>query len=105
VDAAFSAAKAAQKQWARTPLNQRAEALHRVAALLREHGQPIADVLVKEIAKPVKDAFTEVIRSADLIDYTAEEGVRFLGQGELLAADSFPGQTRNKLALVSKVGP
>lgn len=43
-------------------------------------------------------------RSADLIDYTAEEGLRSLGQGELLNSDSFPGQTRNKLCLVSKVG-
>jgi hypothetical protein len=42
-------------------------------------------------------------RSADLIDYTAEEGLRSLGQGELLNSDSFPGQTRNKLCLVSKV--
>ncbi len=47
---------------------------------------------------------TEVVRSADLLDYTAEEGVRFLGEGQLLASDSFPGQSRNKLALVSKVG-
>lgn len=45
-----------------------------------------------------------ISRSADLIDYTAEEGLRALGQGELLNSDSFPGQTRNKLCLVSKVG-
>jgi glyceraldehyde-3-phosphate dehydrogenase (NADP+) len=46
---------------------------------------------------------TEVIRSADLIDYTAEEGLRSLGEGQLLTSDSFPGQPRNKLCLVSKV--
>ncbi|KAI8474767.1 MAG: NADP-dependent glyceraldehyde-3-phosphate dehydrogenase [Monoraphidium minutum] len=103
VDAAFAGAKAAQRQWARTPLCKRAELLHRVAALMREHPQPMADCLVKEIAKPAKDSLSEVIRSADLIDYTAEEGVRALGEGELLNSDSFPGQTRNKLCLVSKV--
>jgi acyl-CoA reductase-like NAD-dependent aldehyde dehydrogenase len=47
--------------------------------------------------------FAEVIRSADLIDYTAEEGLRSLGEGQLLTSDSFPGQPRNKLCLVSKV--
>lgn len=71
---------------------------------MREHAQPMADCLVKEVAKPKKDSYTEVVRSADLIDYTAEEGVRSLGEGQLLNSDSFPGQSRNKLCLVSKVG-
>jgi len=60
VNQIFAAAQGAQKAWARTPLFQRAEALHRVAALMREHAQPIADCLVREIAKPSKDALTEV---------------------------------------------
>ena len=46
----------------------------------------------------------EVVRSADLLSYTAEEGARFLGEGQLLASDSFPGQDRTKLCLASKVG-
>jgi hypothetical protein len=62
VDEAFAAAKAAQRAWARTPLWQRAALLHKVAALMRDHAQPMADCLVKEIAKPSKDALTEVIR-------------------------------------------
>lgn len=62
VDAAYQAAKAAQKSWAKTPLWKRAELLHKVAALMREHAQPMADCLVKEIAKPAKDALTEVVR-------------------------------------------
>ena len=47
---------------------------------------------------------TEVVRSAELIDYTAEEGVRSLGEGKLLLPDSFAGTPRNKLCLTSKVG-
>jgi glyceraldehyde-3-phosphate dehydrogenase (NADP+) len=62
VDAAFAAAKAAQRGWARTPLWKRAALLHQAAALMREHAQPMADCLVKEIAKPAKDALTEVVR-------------------------------------------
>jgi glyceraldehyde-3-phosphate dehydrogenase (NADP+) len=99
----FASAKAAQKSWAKTPLWQRAEVIHKVAALMRQHAQPMADCLVKEVAKPAKDALTEVLRSADLLDYTAEEGVRVLGAGDLLLPDSFPGQQRNKLCLASKV--
>lgn len=103
VNKIFAAAKAAQQSWAKTPLWKRAEYLHKVAAVMREQAQPMADCLVKEIAKPAKDSLTEVIRSADLIDYTAEEGLRSLGEGQLLTSDSFPGQSRNKLCLVSKV--
>lgn len=104
VDAVFKAAKAAQQSWAKTPLWKRAEHLHKVAAIMRQVAQPMADCLVKEIAKPAKDSVTEVVRSADLIDYTAEEGLRSLGEGQMLTSDSFPGQKRNKLCLVSKVG-
>jgi glyceraldehyde-3-phosphate dehydrogenase (NADP+) len=60
VNAVFAAAKVAQKAWAKTPLWKRAELLHKAAALLKEHKGPIAASLVKEIAKPAKDAVTEV---------------------------------------------
>lgn len=132
----MEAAKAAQKQWARTPLWKRAELLHKAAAILKEHKEPIAECLVKEIAKPAKDAVTEVsflffssflrlifcscldldycstrvglvdlkvVRSGDLVSYTAEEGVRILGEGKLLVSDSFPGNERTKYCLSSKV--
>lgn len=103
VDAVFEAAKTAQQSWAKTPLWQRAQYLHKVASIMRQNAQPMADCLIKEIAKPAKDSLTEIIRSADLIDYTAEEGLRSLGEGQMLTSDSFPGQARNKLCLVSKV--
>ncbi|PNH04655.1 NADP-dependent glyceraldehyde-3-phosphate dehydrogenase [Tetrabaena socialis] len=49
VNLMFDSAKAAQKAWAKTPLWKRAELLHKVAALMRLHAQPIADCLVKEV--------------------------------------------------------
>ncbi|MEW5304082.1 MAG: hypothetical protein WDW38_003422 [Sanguina aurantia] len=103
VNEMFVSAKAAQKSWARTPLWKRAEILKRAAGLMRQHAQPMADCMVREVAKAAKDSLTEVIRSADLIEYTAEEGVRVLGAGQLLNSDSFPGHGRNKMCLVSKV--
>ena len=70
---------------------------------MREHAKPIADALVKEVAKPANDALTEVIRSADLLSYTAEEAVRFFGEGKLMTSDSFPGQDRTKICMTSRV--
>ncbi|EIE25996.1 NADP-dependent glyceraldehyde-3-phosphate dehydrogenase [Coccomyxa subellipsoidea C-169] len=103
VDAVFEGAKKAQKAWARTPLWKRAEYLHKVDGLMKANAQPMADALVKEVAKGAKDSLTEVIRSGDLISYTAEEGVRWLGEGQMLMSDSFPGQDRSKICLASKV--
>lgn len=45
----------------------------------------------------------KVVRSGDLISYTAEEGVRILGEGKFLVSDSFPGNERTKYCLTSKV--
>ena len=103
VDAAYDGAAAAQRAWARTPLWKRADYLHKAAAALRSHADDIAPVLVAEIAKPKKSSHSEVIRSAELISYCAEEGLRYLGEGKLLNSDSAPGTDRNKLCLASKV--
>ena len=45
----------------------------------------------------------KVVRSGDLVSYTAEEGVRILGEGKFLVSDSFPGNERTKYCLTSKV--
>ncbi|CAN6540623.1 unnamed protein product [Malus baccata var. baccata] len=103
VNKVMETAKIAQKAWARTPLWKRAELLHRAASILKEHKAPIGESLVKEIAKPAKDAITEVVRSGDLVSYCAEEGVRILGEGKFLVSDSFPGNDRTKYCLTSKI--
>lgn len=103
VDEAYAAAKAAHKAWAKVPLQERAARLHEAAALMRAHAAPMARAMVIEIAKAAKDAATEVRRSADLIDYAAEEGLRALAKGEFLLSDAFPGQKRDKLCMVTRV--
>ena len=60
VDEAFDTAKDAQKQWARVPLCKRADYIKKVAALLRENWEPIAHVLMSEVAKGKNDSKTEV---------------------------------------------
>ena len=44
-----------------------------------------------------------MVRSGDLISYTAEEGIRILAEGKFLVSDPFPGNDRNKYCLSSKV--
>lgn len=67
VNKVMESSKTAQKLWAKTPLWKRAELLHKAASILKEHKAPIAECLVKEIAKPAKDAVTEVSISITFI--------------------------------------
>jgi glyceraldehyde-3-phosphate dehydrogenase (NADP+) len=53
-------AKVAQRQWAKVPLWKRAEYLHNFAKLLRDNKDPIANCLMKDVGKCLKDAVVEV---------------------------------------------
>ncbi len=57
--------------------------------------------MLREVGKNRKSACDEVVRTAELLDYAAEEGIRFAGQ--VLTSDSWVGQKRNKLAIVERV--
>lgn len=48
--------------------------------MLSRQAQVIDVFFMVQVAKGAKDSLTEVIRSGDLIAYTAEEGVRYLGE-------------------------
>ncbi|MBF0523253.1 MAG: NADP-dependent glyceraldehyde-3-phosphate dehydrogenase [Candidatus Omnitrophica bacterium] len=94
-------AKAAQKSWGDTAVNERAQILHKAAEILDKQKDIIANVIVKEIAKNKKTALSEVERSVDYIHFTAEEGMRV--SGENLSSDVFPGFNNKKLSIISRV--
>lgn len=73
--------------WKSLSYVERARYLHRAADILRQRAEDMAIILSQEIAKPFKAAVSEVMRTADLIDFTAEEGCRL--EGELLSSGSF----------------
>ncbi|MFQ5879202.1 MAG: NADP-dependent glyceraldehyde-3-phosphate dehydrogenase [Dehalococcoidia bacterium] len=101
IDEVFQRAQAAHRGWAQTSLEDRAQCLHRTAQLLEENVEIMVDVLMREIAKARKDARDEVLRSAQYIHFTAEEGRRL--KGEMILGDSFAPTNRNKMALVHRV--
>jgi glyceraldehyde-3-phosphate dehydrogenase (NADP+) len=101
IDDAFQLAERAGKDWAKRTVFERAEILRKAAALLIQHKEELADLLVSEIAKPKKQAEDEVVRTAELIEYVAEDGKRL--QGEMVFGDSMAGSGRNKLSLVERV--
>lgn len=101
LDEAIAAAKHAQKSWAAYPVYRKAQLMYKAADLLEQKVDEIADCLVMEIAKDRKSAVSEVVRSADLLRYTADVGKSL--QGEAIFGDSFPGGSRDKMSCVTRV--
>ena len=100
VDYVYASAKAAQKAWRALSYVERAEYLHKAANILMRDAEKIGAVLSKEIAKGYKSAVGEVIRTAEIINYAAEEGVRL--EGEVLEGGSFDPASKKKIAIVRR---
>ncbi len=84
---ALEAAQKAFPIWSETSPQKRAEILHTSASLVRQRVDEIARLLTIEMGKPLKDARREVLHSADVLDYYAEEGKRNVGE-ELASSSS-----------------
>ncbi len=100
VDEAMKAARAALTAWRALSAVERAAYLHKTAAILERDKEEIGTILAKEVAKGIKAAIGEVVRTADLIRYAAEEGLRITGQA--MEGGGFEAASKNKLAVVRR---
>ena len=100
VDEAMKAARAALPAWRALSAVERAAYLHKTAAILERDKEEIGTILAKEVAKGIKAAIGEVVRTADLIRYAAEEGLRITGQA--MEGGGFEATSKNKLAVVRR---
>lgn len=99
-DEAMQAARAALPAWRALSAVERAPYLHKTAAILERDKEEIGTILAKEVAKGIKAAIGEVVRTADLIRYAAEEGLRITGQA--MEGGGFEAASKNKLAVVRR---
>jgi succinate-semialdehyde dehydrogenase/glutarate-semialdehyde dehydrogenase len=93
LDRALAAAEAGFALWRATSAYDRAKVLRKAADLLRERVQHVATVMVQEQGKPFPEARAEVLGTADIIDWMAEEGRRAYGR-------IVPGRGKNVRQLV-----
>ena len=100
VDEAMQAARAALPAWRALSAVERAAYLHKTAAILERDKEKIGTILAKEVAKGIKAAIGEVVRTADLIRYAAEEGLRITGQA--MEGGGFEAASKNKLAVIRR---
>lgn len=80
LDRALSAAERAFDSWRHSALDERSRVLQGAAALLRQRADVIARHATLEQGKPLADAHGEVMGSAALLDYYAEECHRLPGR-------------------------
>lgn len=96
VDQALKLAHAAQPDWDRTPADDRATILEKVADLYEEHGPELMALCVAEAGKTIPDAIAELREAIDFIRYYAALTRNTFGEPVTL-----PGPTgeRNTLGL------
>jgi succinate-semialdehyde dehydrogenase / glutarate-semialdehyde dehydrogenase len=80
LDAALAAAEKGFALWKATSAYDRAKILRKAADLLRERADHVAKVQTQEQGKVYPESRIEVLTSADIIDWYAEEGRRAYGR-------------------------
>jgi lactaldehyde dehydrogenase/glycolaldehyde dehydrogenase len=87
--AAIAAAKTAQPAWAARAPIERARLMREVSRLIRRDAERLAELVVREQGKPIKEARGEIAGAAEFMDYFAEFARRL--PGEILPSDH-PGE-------------
>ncbi|OGG34961.1 hypothetical protein A2363_01940 [Candidatus Gottesmanbacteria bacterium RIFOXYB1_FULL_47_11] len=100
IDSILKKLKAAQPAWEATPLNQRVKLMHLVADWVKHHEEYLTALMVREIGKSVGEAKSEIIRTAELTDYFADE-VQSI-HGETVDSDNFPGYDKGRIAIIDR---
>ena len=80
LDAALNAAEKGFAVWRATDVAQRSAVLRKTAALLRERAESIAVMMTMEQGKPLPESRSEVLASAQIFDWCAEEASRMHGR-------------------------
>lgn len=71
------------KSWKKSAKSQRSKLLHRAADLMRIKSDHLAELATMEMGKLIKESRAEVALCADIFDYYAEHGEKFLADQPL----------------------
>ncbi|WP_106769238.1 aldehyde dehydrogenase family protein [Paenibacillus faecalis] len=90
IDEAYESAKQAQKNWAKTPAEEKKKVFHRAVELMQERKDELVKAMVKEAGCSVIKASTEVMVSIRIID----DAVKFIDRMD--SPQVFPSQVPGK---------
>ncbi|MCX5764324.1 MAG: aldehyde dehydrogenase family protein [Gemmatimonadetes bacterium] len=92
VAAAVASAKRGFEQWRRTPAPARGDVLRRVGEIMVARKEELADLMTREMGKPLAETRGDVQEGIDTAFYAATEGRRLFGH-------TVPSELRNKWAM------
>ena len=92
VNRAVASAQRGFQQWRRTPAPARGDVLRRVGELLSARKEEIADLMTREMGKPLAETRGDVQEGIDTAFYAATEGRRLFGH-------TVPSELANKWAM------
>lgn len=87
--------------WEEKTHRERAEVLMKAANIMREWSNSLGFIMMKEIGKPLKSSVSEITRTAEYFEATAEAGLQ--QEGKAIFGDSFKGFSRDKMSMTYKV--
>jgi succinate-semialdehyde dehydrogenase / glutarate-semialdehyde dehydrogenase len=108
LEAAIAAADEMHRTWSKsTTVDERAALIRRVAQLHRERRQELAEIIVREMGKPIGLALGEADFAADIYEYYADHSPGFLADEpiELLAGEGSAIIRRSSLGVLLGVMP
>lgn len=74
IENALQLAAAGFRDWRETNIDYRAEKLRDIGKALRARSEEMAQMITREMGKPINQARAEVAKSANLCDWYAEHG-------------------------------
>ena len=105
LDEALAAADRAFPEWRATDVEKRGAILHKAASLLRERADHIAATLTQEQGKVLNEARLEVLGSAQLFDWYAEDIKRDYGRTLVRPAGQLSRVIRQPVGPVATFSP
>jgi len=105
-EALEAAAKAFRKsRWSSANPGCRTEVLYRIAGLIREHAEQLAELEARNVGKPIGDARWEINAGARCFEYYAGGISRFGGRTIPVASDGFDYTLRVPVGVVAAIVP
>ncbi len=93
-------------QWRFTPVNKRAEILHKWADLITAHREDLAKIITLEQGKPISEALGEIDYAASFIPWYAEQAKRLDGRFiPSHIAGSQPGTFKEAVGVAALITP
>ena len=86
---AFRAARQAQPAWGATPAPVRGQVIAKIGRLVEANFEALAQLVTREVGKPIAEARGEVQEIVDTCDF-------FLGEGRRLYGQTVPSEMRDK---------